>query len=251
MKVKAIASDAKRQRGFSLIELSIAILIGLFLMGGLVTLVGGMKRTNGNQTGLSQLQDNERMSMSLITDVIQTAGYFPSPTVNTSALMFPVIGSFTAPGQSIFGTGAYTAAAPGDSISVRYATGGGDGVINCAGNTSAVAATYINTFSVVGGNLICQLVTNGGAPQTVQLVSGVTNLAIYYGVQTNVAAGNNSVDAYLDGAAVAAGNYWNNVISVQITLTFLNPLSQPGQTPLTPIPFQRTIVVMNKAGVIT
>jgi type IV pilus assembly protein PilW len=251
MKVKSSASAAKCQRGFSLIELSIAVLIGLFLMGGLVTLVGGMKRTNGNQTGLSQLQDNERMSMSLMTDVIQTAGYFPSPTVNTSALMFPVIGSFTAPGQSIFGTGAYTAAAPGDSISVRYATGGGDGVINCAGNTSAVAATYINTFSVVGGNLICQLVTNGGAPVTVQLVSGVTNLAIYYGVQTNVAAGNNSVDTYLDGAAVAAGNYWSNVISVQITLTFLNPLSQPGQTPLTPIPFQRTVVVMNKAGVIT
>jgi type IV pilus assembly protein PilW len=251
MKVKSNASAAQCQRGFSLIELSIAVLIGLFLMGGLVTLVGGMKRTNGNQTGLSQLQDNERMSMSLMTDVIQTAGYFPSPTVNTSALMFPVIGSFTAPGQSIFGTGAYTAAAPGDSISVRYATGGGDGVINCAGNTSAVAATYINTFSVVGGNLICQLVTNGGAPVTVQLVSGVTNLAIYYGVQTNVAAGNNSVDTYLDGAAVAAGNYWSNVISVQITLTFLNPLSQPGQTPLTPIPFQRTVVVMNKAGVIT
>ncbi len=40
------------QRGFSLIELSIAVLIALFLLGGLVTLVQGFRRANGTQTAM-------------------------------------------------------------------------------------------------------------------------------------------------------------------------------------------------------
>ena len=65
-----------RQRGFSLVELSIAILIALFLLGGLVTLVMGTRRTNATQSALSQLQDNERIAMTLITNVVQQAGYY-------------------------------------------------------------------------------------------------------------------------------------------------------------------------------
>ena len=58
MKITSIA-----QRGFTLVELMIALLIALFLIGGLVTLVGAMKITFANQNGLSQLQESERMAM--------------------------------------------------------------------------------------------------------------------------------------------------------------------------------------------
>jgi type IV pilus assembly protein PilW len=257
------------QRGFTLVELMISILIGLFLTGGLLTLVGAMKRTSGTQSGLSQLQDNERMAMTLMTDVIQTSGYFPNTILDTAANLFTVTGPFTIPGQSLAGSGSYGAALPGDSITVRYATAGNDGVINCTGGTSTVAATFTNTFSVdTSGNLNCQLSVTVGATTTVTptvtlisgttvngvLVSGVTNLQIYYGVQTNTSVSTNSVDTYLDAAQVTAGpggGYWPNVISVQLTLTFVNPLSgQPGQTSTT-IPFMRTVVVMNRAGIVT
>ncbi len=67
------------QRGFSIVELSIAVLIALFLLGGLVTLVMGTRRTNATQSALSQLQDNQRIAMTLITNVVQQAGYFPNP----------------------------------------------------------------------------------------------------------------------------------------------------------------------------
>jgi type IV pilus assembly protein PilW len=253
------------QRGFTLVELMISILIGLFLTGGLLTLVGAMKRTSGTQSGLSQLQDNERMAMTLMTDVIQTTGYFTNPVLNTASSFFPVTGAFTIGGQAMVGSGSYTAAAPGDTITVRYATAGNDGVINCMGGTSLVAATYVNTFSVdTSGNLNCQLSTTVGATTTVTtaqlisgsvvngvVVSGVTRLQVYYGVQTNSSVNTNSVDTYLDAVQVAAGNYWPNVISVQLTLTFVNPLSgQPGQTSTT-VPFMRTVTVMNKAGIVT
>jgi type IV pilus assembly protein PilW len=252
-------------RGFTLIELLVAVMIGLFLVGGLLTLVQAMRRTATMQSGLSQLQDNERMTTTLMTDVIQSTGYFPSPLVNSAATEFPVTGSFTVAGQAIVGSGSYGAAAPGDSISVRYASAGGDGVINCSGGTSAVAATFTNTFSVDAfGNLNCALSVNVSGTitnSTIQLISGqvvnglvvagVTNLQVYYGVQTNIAAANSSVDTYLDATAVTAGNYWGNVISVMLTLTYVNPLSgQAGQTSTT-IPFTRVVDVMQKTGVTT
>ena len=251
-------------RGFTLIELMVAVLIGLFLIGGLLTLVQAMRRTSTMQGGLSQLQDNERMTTTLMTDVIQSSGYFPNPLVNSATTEFPVTGSFTVAGQALVGTGAYGAAVPGDTITVRYATAGGDGVINCSGGTSAVAATFTNTFSVDAfGNLNCVLTVNNGTitTTTIQLisgqivngalVSGVTDLQIYYGVQTNIAAANSSVDTYLDANGVIAGNYWGNVISVKLTLTYVNPLSgQAGQTTTT-IPFTRVVDVMQKTGVTT
>jgi len=243
------------QRGFTLVELMIALVIALFLIGGLLTLVDGMKRAAVSQDGMSQLQDNERLAATLMTDVIQSAGYFPSPTVNTAASTMPVAAPFTFAGQSIFGTGAWTAAAPGDTITVRYVTGGTnapakDNTINCTGNTSATQTLYSNAFSIVtnatGSYLVCSL-NNAAA---VQLASGITRLQVYYGIQTNPAALTNSVDTYLDAAAVTAGNYWGKVLSVRIQLTFTNPLANQTGQPAT-IQFTRVIDVMNKTGVST
>jgi type IV pilus assembly protein PilW len=252
-----------KQRGFTLIELMIALLIALFLIGGLLTLVQAMKATSLNQNGLSQLQDSERMAMSLMTDVIQSTGYFPNPLINTAASSFPVVLPFTSSGQALVGTGAYTNVAPGGTtITVRYLTNGTgsanpDNVINCTGGTSVVAATFVNTFSVDAlGNLQCLLTVNGvAAAAPVPLVPGVQSMQIYYGVQTNTAVGTNSVDAYLDAATVTAGNagvsYWPQVKSVKITLTFINPLfGQQGQ-PNQFVQFTRVVDVMNKTGVTT
>jgi type IV pilus assembly protein PilW len=245
------------QRGFTLVELMIAVLIALFLIGGLLTLVQAMKSTSLNQNGLSQLQESERMAVTLMADVIQSAGYFPLPTINTAASSFPVSAPFTTTGQTLFGTGNFTDAAPGNTITVRYQTNGTasaapDNVINCLGNTSATAATFVNTFSVdpLTGNLQCTLVVNGLASAPVQLISGVNNLQIYYGVQTNTAVGTNSIDAYLDANNVTN---WSNVKSVKITLTFVNPLfRQAGQATVGQfITFTRIVDVMNKNGVTT
>jgi type IV pilus assembly protein PilW len=240
-----------RQRGFTLIELMIAVLIALFLIGGLLTLVQSMKRTSQNQSGLSQLQDSERMAMTLIGDVIQSTGYFTNPLSNTATSSFPVTGAFTFNGQALVGTGTY--GTPGHTITVRYMTSGADNIINCTGNTSSVgAATFVNKFSIdANGNLQCQLTVNGTVSPAVPLIGGLQNLQIYYGVQTNTSVNTNSVDAYLDATDVAKGNYWSAVKSVKITLTFVNPLA--GQTATTPatIAFTRIIAVMSNTGVST
>jgi type IV pilus assembly protein PilW len=244
------------ERGLTLIEMMIAILIGLFLTGGLLTLVQAMKRTSLNQSGLSQLQDNERMAMTLITDVIKSTGYYPNPVLNSLAASFPVRNynanaNFTFAGQSLVGTGAY--AAGSNVITSRYLTTGNDNIINCSGNPSGVgvAATFVNTFSLDGaGNLQCTLIVNNVASPPVPLISGITNLQIYYGVQTNGGAATNSVDTYMDAPTVTAGAYWNSVKSIMVTLTFTNPMfGQPNQP--ASIQFTRVIAVMDKNGVTT
>jgi type IV pilus assembly protein PilW len=254
---------ARRSRGFTMVELMVALLIGLFLIGGLLGLVVGMKRTTGNQGGMSQLQDNQRVAMNLITDVVQSAGFFNDPVHNTLTGSFPgitVSGQTLSAGQSVSGTGSATAAAPGDTITIRYNTTGSDKVINCLGGTSATAVTFVNTFSLVAdtvnGNydLQCTLIVMTGSTTTSTttstLVTGVTNLQILYGVQTNAGSGNSSADTYLD--ATGMSTYWGNVISVQVTLSFANPFAgTPGQTTRPTIPFTRVIGVMNKTGVNT
>ncbi len=246
---------AAAARGFTLVELMIAVVIGLFLVGGLLTLVQAMKRNSVSQSGLSQLQENERTAMQLITDVVQSTGYFPNPLINTAASSFPITGSFTFAGQALVGAGTGTVLTPlSNTISVRYLTTGTDNVINCYGGTSAVAATFVNQFSVdANGNLQCILTTNGTVAAAVPLITGISSMQLYYGVQSNTTSTTNSADAYLDGATVTADGLWASVKTVKVTLNFVNPLTnasgtlQAGQTQAT-IPFTRVIDVMNKTG---
>src|SRR5689334_16218299 len=69
----------RRAQGYSLIELMIAIAVALFLLAGILLIEEGTHQTSLNQTGLAQLQDEERVAMSIISNVIQLAGYYPTP----------------------------------------------------------------------------------------------------------------------------------------------------------------------------
>lgn len=252
------------QWGYSLIELMVAILIGLFLLGGVLTLMQDNRRTFTNQNQLSQLQDTERLVMTMITDVIQSAGYYPNPASYNSAAFFTATAPLAA-GQAV--TGTYNASAPGDTITVRYATIGGDNILNCSGgsNTDAFPTThvYVNQFSIVNGQLICTLTVDGAALPNytlagVSTVTGpqsngaqtlsVSNLTILYGVNTS--GSGNSVDTYMTADQVTAAAKWNSILTAWITLTFNNPLyvaANQGQ-PQT-LSFQRVVGVMNQFGI--
>jgi type IV pilus assembly protein PilW len=251
-------------RGFTLVELMIAILIGLFLTGGLLTLTSAMKRTNGIQGDLSQLHDTERLSLSIMTDVIQSSGFFtfPSPPgATTASTVFPAGafgGTTWAAAQTIYGTDGGGGSTQTDTVSVRYTSAGGDGVLNCTGGTVATAASWVAQFKVDGaGDLQCVLTTGTTIAPAVTLATGVQYMQILYGVQTNTAAATFSVDTYLPASSITAA-MWPNVISVQVTLSFKNPLycttnCQAGQQTNQPqyIQMTRVIALMNKAGVNT
>ena len=251
--------DRHAQRGFTLIEILIALLVGLFLMGALLTVVQTNRRVFGEQNQLSQLQDNERMALTMIGDVIQSAGYYPQtqPLLTTTlASTLTAIAPF-ATGQSI--SGSSTGTPFGDQLQVRYMTASGDNILNCSGlpNTSGANTLYVNSFQVTNGQLVCTLtnITTGTiTPYT--LVGGttgsgldITNMSISYGVKTSVTSLGNNVDTYMSAALVTAGAQWSNVISVMVQLTFTNPLyaANPAKQPQTFV-IQRVFDLMSQAG---
>ena len=224
----------KTQRGVGLVELMVAITIGLFLILGLATMFYAMRQTSLSRNGLSTLQDNERMAMMFLGSAVQGAGSFPigsSPTFNTAVTEFTAASPFVS-GQSIFGT-----TGP-DTLSVRFrsnpVSASVGAIQGCSSSITAANTLYTTTFSVSGGNLVCT--QNGTATP---MVSGVTGMTILYGVDPG---NTGSVTGYVTASSVAN---WSTVKTVNITLQFTNPLF--GQQPSQPatVSFSRTIAVMN------
>jgi type IV pilus assembly protein PilW len=68
-------SKHSRQGGFSLVEIMIGLLIGLFLMGGLLQVFDHSKRGYKYQEGLSQVQEQGRFAMEFLTVNLRVAGF--------------------------------------------------------------------------------------------------------------------------------------------------------------------------------
>src|ERR1700722_12257170 len=113
-------------RGFTLIELMIALLIGIFLLGALLTIVQTNRTVFGDQNKMAQLQDGERMAFAIMSDVIEATGYFPPPVLPNGTSQVASFPSATlngvpfATGQTIAGQAAFNTW--GDQVSVRYST---------------------------------------------------------------------------------------------------------------------------------
>jgi len=231
-----------------MVELLVVILLSLLMLAGLFSMVYGTRQNYLAQNGLAQLQDSERLAMTLLTSVIQTGGYYPNPLNTRLNTALPVaLPLFANAGQAYFGA----TVGANDQIYVRYQAGTNDGVMDCNGNTNGTAnpLTDVNWFYIANNQLVCQVTANGVAQLAQPLVNGVTGMTILYGVNVNN-DGNNSAEQYLNAAAMAATPaYWNQVVSVRITLTFANPLTgvtAPGAAPVAPPTLTRTIDLLNR-----
>lgn len=72
--------------GFSLVEVLVALTLGLLLMTGIFTLFTGIHGTNKVQNGLARLQENGRFAlMRMETDLRMAGGQFCSNTTGASA----------------------------------------------------------------------------------------------------------------------------------------------------------------------
>lgn len=60
--------------GFSLVELMIALVLGLLVAEGIYILFAAAGKVNTTQAALSRLQENGRIAMSLIADDLRSAG---------------------------------------------------------------------------------------------------------------------------------------------------------------------------------
>lgn len=62
-------------KGFTIIELLVSMLLGLVLMGGMISIFSANQQTYRVVNGLSRLQDNARLAFDLISHDLRMAGY--------------------------------------------------------------------------------------------------------------------------------------------------------------------------------
>jgi type IV pilus assembly protein PilW len=274
MKHEHTSTPNFRQRGYTLTEVMVAITLAVFLLMGLFSILQQTRNASNETTGLSQLQDDERVAMTILTDTIQQAGYTPSASGSLQS-MFSPDGVFANNGQLMVGGAGQLV---GDKLTVRYVLASNDTALTCLGtaNTDPDAKVFKeifeinNTFPGWGQTLAC---SSGDGVGEQPLVNNVVNLTFQFAVNTtsagpstpsnsvgpNTEASNNMgngcpADTYIPTPTMSPAD-WTNVCAVKVDITFNNPLYQPaGQPNPTPgqpqyITFERVISVLSKTGV--
>ena len=238
-----------RQAGFSLIELMIAVTIGLFITLGLSEMFLSMYTTSATQRSFAQFQDNQRFAINILSNNLSLIGYYwdPNSTTITNALVATTTsnpdGSAFAAGTGLVGTSPTTGS---DTINVYYQSGGSaaDGLINCQGQTAPTAATpvtFINSFSIdANSNLVCAVrVGTGTTGSPLIVANNVQSMKILYGLIFTPASpttlppyvGSYMTATQINAASVSSGvSQWGNISSIQITLVFLNPVTNTTAT---------------------
>ena len=86
------------ERGFSLVELMIAMVLGLLVAEGIYILFAAAGKVNTTQTALARLQENGRIAIDLIANDLRSAGRLPCGS-NSSPLVYAEALPSHIPGQ--------------------------------------------------------------------------------------------------------------------------------------------------------
>lgn len=190
------ANLGSHQSGLTLLELMIAMALGLLLLTGIGTIYVGGNQTYRVQEQNARVQESGRYALDVLGRSLRQAGYWDMP-VGPTALKSAFVGT------PITGTnGAGTAA---DTVTVQY-----DGVIgdrDCEDTGVTVATVITDAIQLTGTDLECDGIDAGIAYQP--LVSNVEDLQLLYGIDTN-SDPHQSADSY----TATPGN-WNQVVSVR------------------------------------
>jgi type IV pilus assembly protein PilW len=155
-----------RNRGFSMVELMVAMVIGLMMLAAISTVLVNSKKNYTTQDSLSRLQENARFAMQLLTRDLRMAGYFGcadeissvSNLLNPSAddysifnTEYPVEGSESGTSWKPTGTTLdFTPLAGTDALAIRYLTGDSVSVIKEMPSESASAQVALDSGLKIG-----------------------------------------------------------------------------------------------------
>lgn len=218
---------ASRHRGFTLVELMVALVISLLLMAGVIQVYLSSKQSYRLQDNVARIQESGRLATEILTRYIRLAGY-RAHLAQTQNQLFPT-GTTS---QVISGTNGQP-----DTVTINFQ---GDGTMqDCLGNTVANLALARNLFSLsANGELEC---TSNGAtagpppPPLVgplPLVGNIQDMQITYGVNNNANVPP-AASQYMNGQDVTNANAWPNVVSLRISLLVQSPEDNLVDTPQT------------------
>ena len=147
-----------KQRGFTLIELMIASLLGMIVIGGIMSLFTTTNRSITLMDAISQNQETGRFAMEYMTKFIREAGYSEDPMVTAPIVFGPVGKAGFANFVDCSGTWESAACAAnnpsnarGDRLSIPFVVPLGQTKRSCTGTqVTGVAGTpyFVNVFWV-------------------------------------------------------------------------------------------------------
>ncbi|MGB0845964.1 MAG: PilW family protein [Thiolinea sp.] len=233
-------------RGFTLVELMLAMALGIFLIAGVSTVYISSKQTYKVRDQTSELDENARVALRALKHHIEHAGY-----ASTTGMLVP---NYVIPGGTVIASSNCADGTPNivntaviNTTVDRDASAGGDtiGVIymadrqlnaDCSGTTmvptreqclppasaNRTASFVYNSFSVGStrtnsmGDDVPALRCGGSLNNNLQpWAEGIENIQFQYGIDNN---GDGAVDNYWSADAVDAGGVWENIITVRVGL---------------------------------
>ena len=204
----------RHQTGFSLVELMIALTLGLIVLLAISSIYIGSQQTYRVQDDNARIQEAGRYALEVIGRNIRQAGANAEMTFNKTAteLQCNVPGVCVAIG----GVNGATVTDP-DTLTVQFYAGSEE--LNaglwiardCTGGQAALGVVVTNTFDITGTSLRCMGSVGGVQP----LVANVEDLQVAYGIDTDVSGSPNyrSTDLYVAAPTAAQ---WPNVVTARV-----------------------------------
>ena len=213
-----------RQQGYTLVELMISVVIGLFIIAGVFQIYLSSRAASNLQDRMSNVQENGRFALFFLQRSIRKAGFPKSTALNPftdtpSNATCPMAVTTANCASTPVGTCNGAGSTDSDQIAVCY-----QGTQDCLGQpipASASSGVVADVFSIKTdtttgvSQLMCRGYLNGSplenGAQT--LVDGIVNMQVQYGVD----------DVPVDGYAnvyVTANNVtnWDRVVAVRVSL---------------------------------
>lgn len=194
----------QKQSGFSIVELMIAGLLGILLLGGVIQLFAGSNQNYSMQDELASIQEDGRFALMFLNNQIEIAGLAETDLqVQRPAINFD--------SSSEGGAGANDTIALESSMQIN-------GISNIDCNGAAVAdGLVVNQFAVNANNeLTCLGTKSGGTAQP--LISGVKSFQVLYGVESQSSCPDGTVNSYMTAKQVVDSGLKNKVMAVRVAL---------------------------------
>lgn len=203
------------QSGLTLVEIMIAMAIGVFLLAGLIQILMNTKQSFNVQDAVARLEENNRFALDTLSKNIRMSGYKANPWQNDT-LAFP---NTTAslfnnkPGQVISGVDGGTQS---DQINIQYFGSSGDRMLDCAGKSVEKDQRVELSFSLNGSDLKC--ISTIYRPPASNIVAdeviaeNIVNMQIIYGEDST---SDGTANKYINASSVSN---WNNIYSLKIGL---------------------------------
>ena len=198
------------QTGMTLIEIMIALLIGAFLIGGVLEIFINSKQTYRMQENLSRLQENGRSAINFISKDIRMTGYWGCLNPSSPDTDIAGINNNATVGDDIDdGTDKITL--KGAFVQAVTRT--------CGTAVVTTAAFYIHANSTITYTINNAVLYQNTNSQNNSLVEGIQDMQILYGVDTDLSgtADYGTPNFYVTANNVTTAN-WPKVVSIRISL---------------------------------